>query len=136
MGLEFIRAQSANYLQKRDSSRAMLDVCDLLERANPDRVRELFSVQLRDPAVQLEAGYRVLVKFDSETTATVSQNGLVVGDLDSTDAAEISKRLKAKGKVSGMFEVLIHETQDFSGCFKVAAVEPKDIRIEDDSSEK
>ncbi len=127
MGLDFIRKKTAAYVQKRDSSRSMIDIPDLLERGNPDRIRECFSVQLRDLMTCIEPGYRVLIIFKSETEATVSQNGVVIGDLLPSDALEISGRLKASGKTSGMVQVLIREGKDISGCFKVSAVEPKDI---------
>jgi len=135
MGLDFIREKTARYIQKRDSSRAMIDVCDLLDRIHPDRVRELFGVQLRDPSIELETGLRIAVRFDSETEASVIQNGMIIGDLDKADAEKIAKRLKANGKTSGMLDVLIYEAQDISGNFKVTAAEPKVIRKDDSDSE-
>lgn len=136
MGLDFIRNKSAAYKQKRDSSRALIRTCDLLERMHPDRVRELFGVQLRNPSLSIEAGYRVYVQMESENKATVHQNGLVIGDMDAAAAEEISRRLKMKGKTSGVFEGLIRETQDISGHFKITPVEPQDIRIDERSPEK
>lgn len=136
MGLEFIREKNQKYVQTRDSNRAMTDVSDLLERINPDRVRELFGADLRDKSISLEPGYRALVRFESETKATIHQNGCVIGDLNPADALELATRLKRNGKTSGMFEVLIREKQDISGHFKIMAVEPKDIRDQDDGTEK
>jgi hypothetical protein len=135
MGLDFIRAKNAKYVQKRDLSRTMLDVGDLLDRTDPERTRELFSAQLRDSETRLEPGYRGLVQFDSESTATLSVNGVVIGDLDASDAADIAKRMQANGKTSGMFQVFIHEAQDFSGGFKITPAEPKDIKENDESAE-
>lgn len=135
MGLEFIREKNQKYVQTRDSNRAMTDVSDLLERINPDRVRELFGADLRDKSICLEPGYRALVRFESETSATIHQNGCVIGDLNPSDALELSKRLQGNGKTSGMFEVLIRERQDISGHFKIMAAEPKDIRDQDHGTE-
>ena len=135
MGLEFIREKNQKYVQTRDSNRAMTDVSDLLERINPDRVRELFGADLRDNSICLEPGYRALVRFESETAATIHQNGCVIGDINPADALELAKRLKRNGKTSGMLEVLIREKQDISGHFKIMAAEPKDIRDQDDGTE-
>ncbi|MBC7980854.1 MAG: hypothetical protein H7Y36_09855 [Armatimonadetes bacterium] len=127
MGLEFIRKVTANYVQKRDSSRALTDLNSLWERNNPDRVVELFCGQLHDPSTGLEPGYRLLLKFDSEVDAAILQNGREIGKLDPTEAKEISRRMKESGRTSGMLDVLIHEAQDFSGNFKIKAAEPGEI---------
>jgi hypothetical protein len=127
MGLEFIRKVTANYVQKRDSSRALKDPHSLWEHKNPDSVVELFSGQLHDPLTGLEPGYRLLLKFDSEAEAAILQNGREIGKLDPNEAKEIARRMKESGKTSGMLDVLIHEAQDFSGTFKIKPAEPGEI---------
>ncbi len=128
MGLDFIRDKNQKYVQTRDSSRSMTNISDLLNRMNPDRVRELFGADLRDKSIHLEPGFRALVRFESEANATIHQNGCIIGDLNSTDAKELAKRLQRNGKTSGMLEVLIHEKQDISGHFKITAAEPQDLK--------
>ncbi|MDP3851338.1 MAG: hypothetical protein Q8Q59_12595 [Luteolibacter sp.] len=106
----------------------MTNINDLLERNNPDRVVELFCGKLHETSTSLEPGYRLLLKFDSEVEAAILQNGREIGKLDPSEAKEIARRMKASGRTSGMLDVLIHETQDFSGVFKVKVAEPGEIR--------
>jgi len=135
MGLDFIRSKDASYKQKRDTSRLLTDTRDLLDRA-PERLRELFGVQLCDPSLQLVAGYRVFVKLESEEKATVYQNGKLIGEMDPDAAGEISRRLKKNGKTAGVFEGLICGEQDISGHFKISPAEPKNIKIDERGPEK
>jgi hypothetical protein len=126
MGLDFIRKKDERYCQARDSDKAMLDTEDLWDRANPDRVRELFTVQLRNREAVVEPGFRLLIIFRSETDAQVAQNGVVIGELPKDEARRLAARVKA-GKTSGMLEVLIKDQPDMAGCFRVEATKPREI---------
>lgn len=127
MGLDFLRAKKAQYEQQRDASRLAIDVSDLRERGNPDRVVDLFSVQLRDPSIVVELGRRVLLRFESETHAVAVQNAVVIGDLIPKDAMSLAMKLKRSGKASGMITTLVASLPDISGVFQVKAAAPKDL---------
>ena len=128
MGLEFLRAKKVQYEQKRDASRLAIDVSDLLDRGNPDRVVEHFSVQLRDPDTVVVPGHRLLLRFESETDAVAVQNAVIIGDVLAKDSMKLAAKLKQSGKTSGMITTLIANVPDISGVFQVKAATPKDIR--------
>lgn len=127
MGLDFLRAKKAQYEQQRDASRLAIDVSDLRERGNPDRVVDLFSVQLRDPSIVVELGRRILLRFESETHAVAVQNAVVIGDVIPKDAMSLAMKLKRSGKASGMITTLIASLPDISGVFQVKAAASKNL---------
>lgn len=128
MGLDFIRAKEKEFQQRRDYAQLGLDVPDMLDRFNPDRVLELFNVTLRQPDTVLIKGLRILLKFTSDTSAVVSQNGVIIGDMHESDSLELAARMKAAGKTSGMLNMLVASTPDFRRVFQVRVLDGKDLR--------
>jgi hypothetical protein len=128
MGINFLRAKKEQYEQKRDASRLTLDVCDMFDRGNPDRVTEQFSVTLRDRATRIEKGLSLLLKFVSDNAAVAVQNAVVIGDLAPSDALKLLQRIHQVGKTSGMLKVLIANEPDFTGTFQVKLANPKELR--------
>jgi len=128
MGLDFIRSQKENFVQRRDYAQLGLDVPDLFDRSNPDRVLELFNATLYTPDTEIIEGLRLLLKFQSDSLAVVCQNGVIIGELHQSDALKIATRIKEAGKTSGMLNVLVSSSPDFRGIFQVRVLDGKDLR--------
>jgi hypothetical protein len=128
MGLEFIRDQKKKYQQRLDASATTYDTRDLLERGKTDRVTEQYNVRLNQPGIKIVPGYRLLLRFTSDTTAIVTQGSKVIGELLPEAAASLADKIKAAGKTSGMLTVLANSEPDIADVFQIKVVDGKDTR--------
>lgn len=128
MGLEFIRDQNMRYQQRLDASATTYDPLDLLDRLNRDRVTDQFNARLIEPGIKIIPGFRLLLRFTSDTTAIVTQGSKVIGELLPEAAARLAAKIKAAGKTSGMLTVLASSEPDIADVFQIKVVDGKDTR--------
>ena len=128
MGLDFIRDQNKRYQQRLDASATTYDPFDLLDRLNRDRVTDQFNARLIEPGIKIIRGFRLLLRFTSDTSAIVTQGSKVIGELLPEAAARLAAKIKAAGKTSGMLTVLASSEPDIADVFQIKVVDGKDTR--------
>ena len=97
MGLDFLRDQKEQFVQKRDKSKlAELSTGDLLTRGTPQEVQFVFNCQLTDPTAQIVVPLPLLGKvlLTPSPMVEVSQSGRVIGHLLEADAIKLVDLMK------------------------------------------
>lgn len=125
MGLDFIRDKKAKFDQQVDASLSKELDTDLLSAAYVDDEVQLFRCQQTSPDADLSvSGFRLIIRVFDATTAVVQRSARNVGVVVPEDTVRLVELMKSNTNSTGIIPVLVVESPDISGEFRVRPVTP------------
>jgi hypothetical protein len=122
MGLDFIREKAKRFTQQRDKSKVEeFDTTDLLSGSKKDKLVPLFRCQLDNLDTAVIAGLGLVGIASSETLVTILQRGKNIGQMLSTDAAELTRLMKLNSCYHGVISLVVVKEASMDGIFVVKA---------------
>jgi hypothetical protein len=125
MGLDFLRAKSERFVQKRDDSKGKeLDTVDLINRSKPDHFVRLFRCQLTDASATLLTGTGAIARVMIDGQVVIVQSAKTIGYVISPDATELTEAMHRNHRYGGVLSVIVVQEPDFNGEFAVRSKSP------------